>query len=364
MQEQRKLKKLLLFDAETQHYRQSIYRFFHEELKKMGYELHVIYDRRLNEIEGEIFTGLDYNLNNFNRIIKENDCELIILFVWLRYRFLLPFMLKNRFKGIKMITWSHGINLQNKKNHLKNQLYYMRQRLAHSLIIFSEEEKRYIKASHRKLFIANNTLNFNEFPNIDASPKSLKQKYKLEDKKVILSVGRWNTNNRKVSYLIQGMDLLKGTDKHLVVVGPGVPQEDIEEMEKRQNITHLGPIFDPVKMNEIYKLADLFCMPGAIGLAINHAFYYGVPVIIERVDHGPEAYFLKEGENGYFFEKGNIEDMVKQISTILDNPETLKNFSAHARDIIRKEGSIENMLEGFKLAIQYIEKKYGNDKSQ
>jgi len=139
------MKTLLLFDAETQHYRQSIYKYFQKELEKHGYQLKVVYHQKLNHIDDPLFIGIDYTFKNFNAIIKENNCRRVILFVWLRYTFLLPFMLYSRLKGIKMITWSHGINLQKRNNPLMNVLYYLRQKLAHSLIIFSQNEKKYMR---------------------------------------------------------------------------------------------------------------------------------------------------------------------------------------------------------------------------
>jgi len=38
----------------------------------------------------------------------------------------------------------------------------------------------------------------------------------------------------------------------------------------------LGPIYDNKIINEYYKLSDIFFMPGMIGLAINHAFYFPI----------------------------------------------------------------------------------------
>jgi glycosyltransferase involved in cell wall biosynthesis len=335
------LKTLLLFDAETLHYRQSVYNYIQKEFRKHGYDLKVVYDKNLNDIQNGIFTGIDYTFANFNRIIKVNGCRVIILFVWLRYKFLLPFMLYNRLKGIKTITWSHGINLQ---------------RLAHALIIFSQNEKQYIKASHKKLFVANNTLNFHDFPTINASKNQLKEKYGFAEKYVVLCVGRMDTNNRKLNYLLQGFAAFSRKDFVLVIVGPGVSRDQEIRIKNTENIYYLGTVYDPVKINEIYKMSDIFCMPGAIGLAINQAFYHGLPVVIEDVPHGPEGIYLKEGENGFLFKKGDIEDMMKKIQTLCRNKNLYEQFSNHARKTIRQEGSVENMFIGFLEAIRYVER--------
>ncbi len=347
---------IILFDAETQHYRQSIYKFFRKEFEKKGYRLIVAYDKQLNSIEddGGLFTGIDYTHKNFSNLIREHRCRLIILFVWLRYKFLLPFMLANRIKGIKMITWSHGINLQNKDNRLMNRFYYLRQRLAHALIIFSDNERQYIRASHKKLFVANNTLNFHDFPIINASKEELKKKHRFNGKKVVLCVGRMNINNRKADYLLEGFEKSPPTDTVMVIVGPGLTEAQEKRAGAIENVHVLGAVYDPVKINEIYKLADIFCMPGAIGLAVNHAFYYGVPVVVEDVDQGPEAVYLKHGQNGYLFKEAGIEDMMSKIKTLLQDKDLYESFSTRALETIKEEASIENMLAGFLEAIDYV----------
>jgi glycosyltransferase involved in cell wall biosynthesis len=351
------LKTLLLFDAETLHYRQSVYKYFQKEFKTHGYDLKVVYDKNLNDIQNGIFTGIDYTFANFNRIIKVYGCRLIILFVWLRYKFLLPFMLYNRLKGIKTITWSHGINLQDRNNRLKNQFYYLRQRLAHALIIFSQNEKQYIKVSHKKLFVANNTLNFHDFPTINASKNQLKERYGFAGKPVVLCVGRMNTNNRKLSYLLQGFAESSQADPVLVIVGPGVSRDQEIRIKGMENVHYLGTVYDPVKINEIYKMSDILCMPGAIGLAINQAFYHGLPVVVEDVPHGPEGIYLKEDQNGFLFKKGNIEDMMKKIRILCQDKNLYDQYSNHARKTIQQEASVEKMLKGFLEAIRYVEKR-------
>lgn len=348
------LKTLLIFDAETQHYRQSIFRYFQKVFKEHGYNLKVVYDNKLNDIQGDLFIGIDYTFANFNRIIRDNDCPLIILFVWLRYKFLLPFMLYQRMKGIKMITWSHGINLLKKRQPIKNQFYYLRQRLAHALIIYSKNEKKYIKVSHRKLFIANNTLNFYDFPVISQSKKELKKKYNFEKKKIILFVGRMNVCNRKMEYLIELAKNL-GNDYMILIIGPGIPDELVIGIEETKNIHYYGPVYDPIKIAELYSLSDIFCMPGAIGLAINHAFYYGLPVVVEDGEHNPEIIYLKDGQNGFLYKKGDIEDLKARVLYLLENPEQYNQFSKKAKETIKTEAAIENMAKAFIDAIKYAE---------
>ena len=262
-------------------------------------------------------------------------------------------MIWAKLKGKKIIVWSHGINLQNTNQPLKNILYYIRQFLADALIIYTPQQKKYIKASHKKLFIANNTLDFNSLPIINESKNELKEKYGYTDKKIILTVGRFFENNRKVSHLISLGRLLDDSYK-LLVVGPGLSDSDKEEMTVLNNMNYLGVIYDQKIICELYKMADLFIMPGAIGLSLNQAFYYYTPCIIENVPHGPEAYYFKDGYNGYLYRKGSIEDLYKKTNEMLDN-EKYEKFCENAYTTIQTEGSFNKMLEGFIAAIDYVQ---------
>ena len=353
------MQNLILFDQETQHYRVSVYKYFAAEFEKLGYRLRVVYDRDLNTLADEMFEGIEYSFSSFNNIISKYNSTVIILFVWLRYKFLLPFMLLNRLRGIRMISWFHGINLQKKNQPLVNQLYYLRQRLANALVLFSEQEKRYIRASHDKLFIANNTLNFHDFPAIPESKAALKARYHLENKHVILSVSRFDTHGRKVDYLIAAAEGLRD-DHHFLVVGSGVSEMQQAKIKALPNISYLGRIVDRVKINEIYKLSDVFCMPGPIGLAINHAFYHALPVVIEDVTHGPEGGYLKPGCNGDLFNKGDVSDMIEKIERLMSDEKLYQQYASQARSTVEQEASIEKMWQGFKGALDYVN---GNDRN-
>lgn len=345
------MKRILLFDQDLQPYRQGVYRFFAEEFKKMGYELIVLYDGNLNKkrIEDDNMLAWLYSFSGFVKALKKYRPEVIIQFVWLRYFFLFPFMVYSRLAGKKIILWSHGINLQKRDQKLMNQIYYLRQRLANALVIYHEDQLQYVVKQRPSVFIANNTLNFNEFAQIQATKEKLKEKYGFEQKQVLLCIGRMNMNNRKLSHLIKLAEKL--SDNQIVVlVGPGVDEKDIAGSK----LVYLGVEYDQTIVNEYYKMADVFVMPGAIGLAINQAFYHGVPVIIEDVYQGPEGGYLKEGLNGYLYKTGNVSNLKTKVDLLLGDKGQYEVLSRNAFETMKNEGSIEKMFDGFRNAVKYV----------
>jgi len=352
------MKSLILFDQDLRHYRQPIYRSFSQEFRKLGYELFVVYDLKRNEVENDgFFIGIRYSFSGFVKMLKKYDSKLIIQFVWLKYRFLFPFMLYCKIKRIRSIVWSHGIGLKNLKNPIVRNLHFLRHKLATALIIYSPNERKYVRASHRKLFIANNTLDFSSFPEISRSREELKKENGYEGKKIILSVGRFHALKRRIGHLVQAFNELDRKDTVLLIVGPGVSAVDKDAMNRNKDIHYLGEIYDPVKMNEIYKMSDLFAMPGGIGLAINQAFYHGLPIVLEDTEHSPEVYYLRNGKNGFLYERNNIHDLQEKLETLLGNDGLRESFSREAKAVIMSEGSIDNMIAGFTEAIKYAERK-------
>lgn len=347
--------KIVLFDQDLQPYREEIYNYFFYELKKYDFQLVIYFDKRINDrIDSEFFHGIEYTFHSFKKTVLLKKPKVIIQFVWLRYKFLLPFMLWAKLlHNQKIIVWSHGINLQNKDQKLKNILYYFRQLLADALIIYTPVQKKYIKASHKKLFTANNTLNFYSFPIIYKDKNALKEEFDVHDRIVLLSVGRFDANNRKVSHLIELSDILNA-NYQIIIVGQGISKMDKLEIENRKNISYLGVVYDQEIICKLYKMADIFIMPGAIGLALNQAFYFETPVIIEDVEQGPEAYYLTDNKNGFFYKKGDVLDLKQKIEYLIQE-DIYPKFCANAKKTIMEKATPEIMLEGFMNAIKYVE---------
>ncbi len=87
-------------------------------------------------------------------------------------------------------------------------------------------------------------------------------------------------------------------------------------------------------------------MPGQVGLAIAHAFSFGLPIICEEDSHhGPEVQCLINGENGYFVKKDNIDEMAGAVYELSSNKQKLKLMSNNALKTAATTYSIENMVK-------------------
>jgi len=344
-------KNLIILESKVLHYKIPIYNFFQKKLKN-------------NYIIEVVTTNKEYDSNNLNiykmnhwkimwYIFKKKNLEIIICRFGLKNISLFPLILLAKLKGIKFIWWNHGIDLQDKNNLVKNLFYGFIHRLADAILLYSSNEIQFVKTKIEKIFVANNTLNFDDFPDIRESKESLRKKYNIREEKVVLFVGRIQKRKRL-------MDLLNIVDNDmkniaLIIVGPGITKSQLEIVNRNRHIYYLGPIYDTKKVNEIFKMSDIFSIPGHIGLGLNHAFYWGLPVITEDVPHAPEIVYLRHGENGFVVPKDDVEQLKEKIIFLFKNKKVLRRFSENAKRKIRENGSMDKMFEGFIGAIDFVE---------
>src|SRR3990167_779289 len=133
------MKKLLLITNKVMHYRVSVYNYFYHRFKELGWELIVI----------------------SNELQKQNMHPLAF-----------------KFKKIPIAFWTKGLNLDKPNSRISYMMYRYMHRIFDGLILYSANEKKYISAKHQhKIFVANNTINFVDFPQI--SEENEQKEYNL-----------------------------------------------------------------------------------------------------------------------------------------------------------------------------------------
>ena len=102
-------------------------------------------------------------------------------------------------------------------------------------------------------------------------------------------------------------------------------------------------------------MADLFCIPGDVGLGLNQAFFWGLPVVTEDIPFkSPEINYLKNGINGYIVPDNDLEELKNKILLLLNDESKRMAFSENARNEILKNASVYNMFLGFKQCIDSV----------
>lgn len=345
------MKRILLISNKVFHYRAANYNYFAQRFREEGYEfvLRASEIQKNNPYPPEFdFKILPFSFSSYRNAILELKPSVVIVFLHLKDLMIWPLLHWLRLKGIPVVYWNKGVNLEVRNQPWRNLPFYYIHHLVHRIILYSKHEISDIRpANRRKVFVANNTINLSRMPVIEDSKETIKSEFGIRFKKVVLFVGRMRTV-KKVEHLIEAFNAIDDPEIGCVIVGDQMDY-DLSKLIKRDNILYLGEVFDPKneKVSRLFKASDLFCIPGDVGLGMNEAFYWGLPVVTEAGLQPPEIHYLTPGRTGFIVAENDIEALRQKILLLLRDDALRAKFSAHAREDIRKEASIEKMFSGF-----------------
>ena len=341
------------------HYRVSVYNYFYNRFKGFNWEFIV----RSNQIQKQNphpmefnFKEMAFKFNSYKEEIRKIKPDAVIIFLHLKDIIIWPLLFWLKSQKIPIIFWTKGANLDEPDSKFKYHLFNFVHGICDRLILYSEHEITYIKEKNRhKVFIANNTINFETFPEINETKDEIKKEFGIPYEKVVLSVGRMGVDGgrKKIDHLIEIFNDIKKPGVGLVIVGEGVSDSTLNN---KSNTIYLGEIHDPknIQISKIFKMADVFSIPGHIGLGINQAFYWGLPTVTEDGLQPPEIYYLKNGRNGFIVPNNDINELRNKIMYLLENDLVRQEFSKNAKEDILNNASIENMFMGFKKCLDSL----------
>lgn len=355
------MKKLLLISNRVMHYRVTVYNYFHRRFKEHGWEFIV----RANELQKQNthllefdFKEIEFKFNKYREEIKKINPNVVIIFLHLKDIIIWPLVHWMKLRKIPVVFWTKGLNLDDPDNRLSRLIYQYMHNIFDRLILYSKQEINYVQKKNRhKVFVANNTMNFEGFPEINEPKEQIKQELGIPFDKVVLFAGRMNVDGqrKKVHHLIQIFNDIKRKGVGLVIVGSGMSNDLVKKMNK-DNTIYLGEIHDPhhIRISKIFKMADVFSTPGHVGLGLNQAFYWGLPVVTEEGFQPPEIHYLINGRNGFIVPNNDLKELKGKILYLLENDEKRQKFSKNARNDILKNASVSNMFVGFKNCIDSL----------
>lgn len=353
--------KVLLVSTEVMHYRVPVYNYFHAHFCEIGYDFLVI----TNHLQAENCRPLDFtlieepfNFPNCRTTLSRLSPACVILFLQLKSPTTWLLMLWLKARRIPFALWTKGRNLDAKESWLRARLFDLSHALCDALVVYSNGCVRYTSPRFRKkIFVANNTLNFEAFARIDETKSEIKKAFQIPFKKVVLFVGRMAEGNgrKRVSTLIDIFASTQRRDVGLVLVGSGF-SEDLRTRMNSDNTMYLGEVHDAQDraISQLFSIADVYAVPGHVGLGLNQAFFWKVPVVTEDCNQPPEIEYLKPGWNGIIVPNNDRESFTNALFSLLDDDQLRAEYGAQARDTILREASIENMFAGFRDCVEYL----------
>lgn len=346
---------LLIHADYIPHYRIPIFGYLSKYLARYGFRFMVASDGiqtdTLDAIEFS-YTQMHLSAVNIARFIHRQQIDVIIDFMGLKHRYLFPtYFIAKVIMGRKMIYWGHGRDLLDTKSKIKNLGYTAEQAMCGAIILYAEHLIKYVpKHFRKKVFIANNTL----YLNYKGLAPGLKREdilaeFGINTKKNIICMGRMQKRKR-LDHLAEALFHMNRPDIGLILVGPD-PDGVLGKIEG-DNIFKLSPIYGDKKF-DLLSSADVYCIPGAVGLSIVDAFYCGLPFVTEEGDESAEIMYLKNGINGFIVPKNNILMLSQTLQLLLDDDELRRRLSDAARREIEENGSMDKFCSGFRDALFY-----------
>jgi glycosyltransferase involved in cell wall biosynthesis len=355
-------RRVLLISNRVMHYRVSVYNYFSERFRQHGWEFMVL----TNELQRENKTECQFQLLErpfgfltYRAEINRIRPQVIILFLHLKDVVLWPLIHWLKMSGIPVAVWTKGRNLDDPDNRWRNVLFDYIHWQADALILYTSSIRRFISArATTKAFVANNTINYESFPTIVESKEDIKRDLDVPFRKVVLFVGRIGEerNRKKVDHLIEMFRHVHNPEYGLVIVGSGLTNELRSSMNS-ENTRYLGEVHDPEhrQISRIFKMADICCIPGHVGLGLNQAMFWGLPTVTEEGNQPPEIEYLQNGKNGFIVPENDRLALRNCVLRLLDDDELRRELSRNARRDLFEKASIEGMFQGFFSCVMHLQ---------
>jgi len=359
----RPLPKVLLISNTVMHYRVSVYNYLWRRFREDGYEFEVITNQLQpkNKIAPQFkLDETPFNFSAYRRAILERKPAAVILFLHLKDKMFWPLVHWLKLKGIPVAFWTKTRNLDAPNTLVRTLPFDYLLWLHDGLILYAGDLiKNVPQREKHKAFTANNTINFEDFPPVTESKEDIKRQLGIPFKKTVLFAGRMDVDGgrKRVDHLIEIFREVQGRDIGLVIVGSGMKEEWRARMNPATTM-YLGEIHDPqnLQISRVFTMADVCAIPGHVGLGLNQAFYFGLPVVTEAGKHPPEIGYLKPGRNGFIVPENDLAQLQEKLFLLLDNDELRREFSRHAHADIMEMASVEGMYRGFRDCVQYMQK--------
>ncbi len=152
-------------------------------------------------------------------------------------------------------------------------------------------------------------------------------------------------------------------DVILVIVGEGESRSELKELSESLGISDKVEFVGQVKNEELssfYLLCDICVIPSiTYGLGdpwvfvLNEAMYFGKPVIATDAV-GAAFDMIENDKNGFLVPEKNSDAIYEAMKTILSDEDLEKSMGKRSRKIIEEGFQHENMVNGFKIAIDYV----------
>lgn len=160
--------------------------------------------------------------------------------------------------------------------------------------------------------------------------------------------------HKGVHIAIEAFKRLSGEAKLFLYGGGNDPlyNRRTKKMSKAPGISLMGP-YSHADVYSILNKLDVILIPSlsleTYNFVLREAFFMKRPVIASRI--GALAEFIEGNRNGFFFEPGNVTELVEKMQMFIDNPELIVEFQQHMPRVKTIEENAEEIEDFYKEVI-------------
>jgi len=163
------------------------------------------------------------------------------------------------------------------------------------------------------------------------------------------------SNGEKLHTLIETWQLISHAvpEARLVIIGDGPARHEllahVEALGVSRSVRCVGAIYGEHAVAPYFLSARLMLHPTRIGLSLNHAMLYGVPVATfdDAATHSPEFEALRDGLNGVAVPPGDVKELARRAADVLRNPALAADLGHRARETMTTRYTMDAMVASF-----------------
>jgi glycosyltransferase involved in cell wall biosynthesis len=162
----------------------------------------------------------------------------------------------------------------------------------------------------------------------------------------VLFVGRLQERKNLHNLLYACADLPESLQPKLVIVGDGPVRERLVSLANQiySSAQFMGALYGE-DLEEQFRKADLFVLPGTGGLAIQQAMSFGLPVIAAEADGTQQD--LVRPENGWQIPPNDKQALKATLEEALSDLQSLRTKGAESYRIVSEEINLDQMVAVF-----------------
>jgi len=269
--------------------------------------------------------------------------------------------------GKKIIHWGHGVCLGGPRPELWWARRLMSE-LANAVLLYGQREADYYRARGAKMsriFVTHNALDTRPVRELkrtitDDQLADFRAAKALAGRRVMIYTGRLLAEKR-LDFALRAMGCILRVvpSAKLVIIGDGPEAPRLRRMVEDLGLQHAvdmpGAIFDERELARYYLCSHLAVSPGYVGLMVNQAFMYGVPVLTsdDLWLHSPEVAMVRPGRTGEFFRDLDEDDYARRAAALLCDEPRLARMGRQCLKLIDEQYNERAMAKVFDDAVAY-----------